>query len=256
MWDDRRTNEHHTHQQPGSRIVGLSALKLPARPHETSNRNGEPHETFGASAESKNLHHARTDRRKGGNWRGIEVLRAPVLDPETLSVIAPTRYSSKYVPVHWRTVNADESDARRIAWGLKAGVDSAIQVAAPAMAALIDGPCWLVPVPASDGSLSANVELARAIADLVPGARVKCALARSHPVDSSCDRRLNGHFGLTADQHAIIRTAGPMQPLPVYFVDNVITTGTTIAACRHALGWGTGLAFADGSTWKNSRPRW
>jgi len=81
--------------------------------------------------------------------------------------------------------------------GLKAGVDSAIQVAAPAMAALIDGPCWLVPVPASDGSLSANVELARAIAGFVPGARVKCALARAHPVDSSCDRRLNGHFGLT-----------------------------------------------------------
>jgi len=34
-----------------------------------------------------------------------------------------------------------------------------------------------------------------------------------------------------------------MQPWPVYFVDNVITTGTTIAACRRALGWGTGLAL-------------
>jgi hypothetical protein len=152
-------------------------------------------------------------------------------------------------------VSHDEAQARRIAWGLKAGAEDAIQTAAPGMAALIDGPCWLVPVPASDGSLTANVQLATAIATLVPGARVKCALARAHPVESSCDRRLDGRFGLTIAQHAIIRTAGPMQALPVYFVDNVITTGTTIASCRRALGWGTGLAFADGSTWRNTRSR-
>jgi hypothetical protein len=41
--------------------------------------------------------------------------------------------------------------------------------------------------------------------------------------------------------------------LPVYFVDNVITTGTTIAACRRALGWGAGLAYADASTPHNTR---
>jgi hypothetical protein len=146
-------------------------------------------------------------------------------------------YASKYVPVNWRTVNLDEKETRRIAWGLKIGAEKAIQIAAPAMAALIDGPCWLVPVPASDGSLTANLELARTIAALVPGARVKCALARAHSVESSCDRRLDGHFGLTISQHAIIRVTGPMQALPVHFVDNVITTGTTIAACRRALGW-------------------
>jgi hypothetical protein len=39
-----------------------------------------------------------------------------------------------------------------------------------------------------------------------------------------------------------------MQLMPVYFVDNVITTGTTIAACRRAFGWGIGLAYADAST--------
>ena len=44
-----------------------------------------------------------------------------------------------------------------------------------------------------------------------------------------------------------------MQALPVYFVDNVITTGTTLAACRRALGWGTGLAYADASTPRNIR---
>ena len=98
--------------------------------------------------------------------------------------------------------------------------DTAIQIAAPAMAALIDGPCWLVPVPASDGSLTANFALARAIAEMVPGARVKCAIGRAHPVESSNTRSLRGLPRLTIEQHAIIRTTDPMKPLPVYFVDN------------------------------------
>jgi hypothetical protein len=38
-----------------------------------------------------------------------------------------------------------------------------------------------------------------------------------------------------------------MQLLPIHFVDNVITTGTTIAACRRAIGWGSGLVYADAS---------
>jgi len=162
-------------------------------------------------------------------------------------------YAAKYVPLGYRTPNADETDTRRIAQELKMPTEEAIQIAAPALAALIDGPSWLVPVPASSGGLAANLALARAIAALVPGARVKCAVARAHPVESSCDRRLRGLPGLTIGQHAIRRTAGPMQPLQVYFVDNVITTGTTIAACRRALGWGTGLAYADASTPNNTR---
>jgi hypothetical protein len=62
---------------------------------------------------------------------------------------------------------------------------------------------------------------------------------------------MRGLPGLTVEQHVIIRTSGPMQLLPVYFVDNVITTGTTIAACRRALGWGIGLAYADASRCPN-----
>jgi hypothetical protein len=105
-----------------------------------------------------------------------------------------------------------------------------------------------VPVPASSGSLIANLALAQAIAELVPGAHVKCAIGRAHPVESSLRRRRRGLYGLTVEEHAIVRTVGPIELLPVYFVDNVITTGTTVAACRRALGWGTGLAYADAST--------
>jgi hypothetical protein len=163
-------------------------------------------------------------------------------------------YFTKYVPLACRPISPEEITARRIAQDLKNGSDAAIRIAAPVMAALIDGPCWLVPVPASDASITANLKLARAIAELVSGARVKCAVARTRPVESSCVRRLRGLPGLTVDQHAIARTAGPMQPLPVYFVDNVITTGTTIAACRRALGWGNGLTYADASTRRNTQP--
>lgn len=156
-------------------------------------------------------------------------------------------YAAKYVPLGYRTASPDEIKARHTAQDLKIPSDAAIQIAAPAMAALIDGPCWLAPVPASDGSLTANLALARAIAEMVPGARVKCAIGRARPVESSHTRRLRGLPRLTIDQHAIIRTTGPMTPLTVYFVDNVITTGTTIAACRRALGWGIGLAYSDAS---------
>ena len=172
-----------------------------------------------------------------------------------LNLINPTHavtmhmdtYAAKYVPPGYRTPSPDEFSTRRTAQDLKIPTAAAIQIAAPAMAALIDGPCWLVPVPASSGSLAANLALARAIGEMVSGARVKCAIGRAHPVQSSHNRRLCGLPRLTIDQHAIIRTAGPMQPLPVYFVDNVITTGTTLAACRRALGWGSGLAYADAS---------
>jgi hypothetical protein len=160
-------------------------------------------------------------------------------------------HAAKYVAIGYRTPSPEEITARRIAQDLKIPTAAAIQTAAPEMAALIDGPCWLVPVPASNGSLTANLALARAIAPLVPGARVKCAVGRAHPVESSASRRMRGLFGLTVEEHAIIRTSGPIQLLPVYFVDNVTTTGTTIAACRRALGWGIGLAYADASRCSN-----
>ena len=130
-------------------------------------------------------------------------------------------YVAKYVPLRYRTPSPDELDARRTAQDLKIPTDAAIQIAAPAMAALIDGACWLIPVPASNGSLTANLALARAIAEYVRGARVKCAVGRAHPVESSNTRRLRGLPRLTIEQHAIIRTTGPMKPLPVYFVDNI-----------------------------------
>ncbi len=160
------------------------------------------------------------------------------------------KYAFKYIGAGCRTPSPEEIQVRCIAQDLKIPTDEAIKFAAPVMAALIDGPCWLVPVPASDGSVVANLALANAIAARVHGARVKNAVRRMKPVESSCDRRRRGLLGLTTDEHAIVRSTGPMNIMTLYFIDNVATTGTTIEACRRALGWGTGLTYADASTRK------
>ena len=170
--------------------------------------------------------------------------------PQSAILIMHDKYVAKYVPLRYRPPSQEEIIVRRTARNLKIPTGDAIHHAATQMAALIDGPCWLVPVPASDGKITANRALANAIAALVPGARVKCAIGRTRPVESSCQRRIRGLHGLSVEEHSIIRTVGPICPLPIYFIDNVVTTGTTIAACRRALGWGSGLTYADASTRK------
>ena len=185
---------------------------------------------------------------------GPLLLFPPEQAPDLAETARNTRSVAKYFSPRARPLSPEEAAVRATAYALKQATPKAVATAAPAMAALITGPCWLVPVPASRGNLAPNLILARAIAQWVPGARVKCAVARTHPVESSCRRRLRGLLGLVAADHAIVRIAGPMEPLPLFFVDNVITTGATITACRRALGWGTGLTYADASTRRNSFP--
>ena len=66
-------------------------------------------------------------------------------------------YATKYVPIRYRTPSPEEIIARRTARDLKIPTPLSIQIASPEMAALIGGPCWLVPVPASNGTLRANL---------------------------------------------------------------------------------------------------
>ena len=64
--------------------------------------------------------------------------------------------------------------------------------------------------------------------------QVKITVGRKHPVESSCVRRKRGLSGLQGEEHAFIRLAGWLTATATayYFVDNMATTGTTIAACR------------------------
>jgi hypothetical protein len=131
----------------------------------------------------------------------------------------------------------------------------------------------LMPVPASTGSIDANRHLANAIAAELrrqacqsgtSGRRqachaeasdrrrartvqVKVTVGRQHPVESSCLRRKRRLPGLAIEDHAMIRVAAPLPffATAYYFVDNMATTGSTLSACRAALGFGDAIVWAD-----------
>ena len=150
-----------------------------------------------------------------------------------------------YVSPRTRPLTPEEAETRRLAYALKEPDPAAVAVAAPEMARLIDGPCWLVPVPSSRGTIAPNLALALAIARHVPGARVAPHLYRARPVPSTCERHKHALGALPVDAHGFTRRGPPLTARPLYFVDNVTTSGNTLAAARAAFGFGAGLVFAD-----------
>ncbi len=179
--------------------------------------------------------------RQKGEIRLINAVPCAVLVPPILA-------ARRYVSPRSRPITPDESESRRIAYALKRGAENG--VAARELVRLLppDLPTiTLVPVPASTGSIEANLILAKAIAaEYGPQVRVVSSIRRVVPVESSCARRRRGLPGLTAADHKFVRVGGWFA-LPLFLVDNVATTGATLAAARHALGFGTGLVFADAS---------
>jgi hypothetical protein len=118
------------------------------------------------------------------------------------------------------------------------------------MAALIvKERCILVPVPDHNGVATVNVRLAEAIALHARCSRVEVhnILTRAQPVLSSCALHRQGLPTLRPADHRIVtRTHQPFHLAPIYFVDNVATSGNTLAACAAALfGFGTGIVYAD-----------
>jgi hypothetical protein len=159
-------------------------------------------------------------------------------------------YATRYVSPRSRPLTEDEKVIRQVAYDLKIPTPAAIAIAAPAMAALLGRePCWLIPIPSSTGGTEANMALCRAMKRVIPGARIVVGIRRVHPVESSCARRRRGWLGLSADQHAFVRCCGPLLRLPVWFVDNVVTTGATLRAAHLAFGTGDGIVFADASSY-------
>jgi len=173
-------------------------------------------------------------------------------EPPCAGLVPPVLAARRYVSPRARPITPEEVETRRIAYSLKRSEE--IVIAAREMAGLLppDLPTLtLVPVPSSTGSIEANLIFARAIAaEYGPQVRVVSALNRVVPVESSCSRRRRGLPGLTAADHKFVRLGGWFT-LPVFLVDNVATTGATLAAARHALGFGTGLVFADASPTNN-----
>jgi hypothetical protein len=165
----------------------------------------------------------------------------------------------KYVSPRSRPLTPEEVEVRRIAYALKVPTAEACELAAHTLAPLLDAAeapgthIVLMPVPNSTGSVDANRQFANELAAEVhrryPERRVqvKVTVGRQHPVESSCVRRKRGLRGLRAEEHAMIRIAGPLTATNTayFFVDNMATTGSTLDACRAALGFGAGIVWAD-----------
>ena len=144
-----------------------------------------------------------------------------------------------------------------------------MEIAAAALAPLVDAAegegttIVLMPIPSSTGDTNANRQFANELAAELHRhyptrrAQVRVTVGRKHPVESSCVRRRRGEAGLRGEEHAFIRVAGPLTATGTayYFVDNMITTGSTLAAARAALGFGDGIAWADEGRTPNRKER-
>ncbi len=162
----------------------------------------------------------------------------------------------KYATPRNGPLTLEQTETRRLAYSIKSTASPSIDfdTAAREMAALITGPCWLVPIPDSTGNTDANTRLAHHIANHVNanaagiGAQVVKAIYRTQPVQSQCARHKLALGPIAPEQHHLARNRKVLTLRQTYFVDNVTTSGHTLEAARLALGFGAGLVFADAAT--------
>ena len=145
------------------------------------------------------------------------------------------------------SLNRAEAETRRIAYAIKdpRSPSADFDNAAREMALLIETPCWLVPIPASDGSTRANTILASAIARRRPEVQVAQAIRRTRPIASQCARHRRNLPSTPTDAHHLKATLWSLGHRQIYFVDNVATSGNTMRAAYAAMNRGAGLVFAD-----------
>ena len=160
-----------------------------------------------------------------------------------MKILAARKYHS---PRHG-PLTADDTETRRLSYAIKAPAAdwTDYDTTGREMAALISGPCWLVPIPDSTGNTDANAKLAHAIARYTPGAQIVRALRRTRPIESQCERHKHALGPIPPDQHHLTRSNHMLTLRQTYLVDNVTTSGNTLQAARDALGFGAGLVFAD-----------
>jgi hypothetical protein len=172
-------------------------------------------------------------------------------DDNTVYPAIQTTVSARlFVQSGRRPRNTEEQAAYVRAYLLKSKAcpDEIVEACASDMAIMISGEtCILIPVPDCKGGTYPNLRLALSIQDRTRGkAQVMDILTRSRPTESQCQRHRRGEAALTPEELKItVRPHKPFTLRKVYFVDNVTTSGATIQACHEALGFGTGLVYAE-----------
>lgn len=153
----------------------------------------------------------------------------------------------KYKSLRQAPLSQAETETRRLAYAIKDPNSPArdFETAACEMAALIQTPCWLVPIPDSNGSTRANTILAAHIARHRPGAQIAKAIRRTRPIESQCARHRRNLAATPPEDHHLKAALSSLCHRQIYFVDNVATSGNTMRAALAALQRGAGLVFAD-----------
>jgi hypothetical protein len=153
----------------------------------------------------------------------------------------------KYKSLRQGHLSQAEAETRRLAYAIKDPRSPVrdFETAACEMAALIETPCWLIPIPASNGSTRANTILASLIARHRPGAQIAKAIRRTRPIESQCARHRRNLPPTPPEEHHLKAAIGSLCHRQIYFVDNVATSGNTLRAAYAALHRGAGLVFAD-----------
>jgi len=162
-----------------------------------------------------------------------------------------TKTARLFVPNHTRPRTREEETIHLKSYLLKSPAcpREIVEACAEEMASLIAGEDGiLIPVPDSKGDTKQNLWLANRIAknDRTGEAKVIDLLTRTSPTESQCQRHRKGKTPLTPEELKI--TVKPHKPFilrKVYFVDNCTTSGNTLQACHDALGFGTGLVYAE-----------
>ena len=97
-----------------------------------------------------------------------------------MNILAARKYPSQ----RNGPLSLEQAETRRLAYSIKttASPSADFDTAAREMAALITGPCWLVPIPDSTGNTDANTRLASHRSPChCPGAQVAKAIYRTQP---------------------------------------------------------------------------
>lgn len=133
---------------------------------------------------------------------------------------------------------------RSLAHGIKEGDEDAIAESAGRMVALVPNNAVLVPIPGHLGRARTTMRLAQAIAALKPGVSVVDAL-EAEPHESNYDQKKRLHK--PPKDVNMWRRAGVEMPegRPVYFVDNVVASGSTYYAAQKAMPGADIITLAD-----------